>query len=118
MLQALQHILTECFLLHVCEAVYPFLSVCVYMYIVCMGCLRRCAGSSPEALGWGEVLTRPQLCQICPNQTKGAEKTQAAHQGFSNQGNRERKKGKVDTDFTIISLISCQIEAKSMDFSV
>lgn len=40
----------------------------------------------------GEVLIRPQLCQICPNQTRRPEKTQAAHRGLPNQGNRERKR--------------------------
>lgn len=48
-----------------------------------------------------EVLTRPQLCQICPNQTKGGEKTQAADRGLPNQADGE-KTGKVDAGFTII----------------
>lgn len=50
--------------------------------------------------GGGGVLTRLQLCQICPNQTRAAEKMLAAHRGLSNQRKRERGKTKVDANPT------------------
>lgn len=82
----------------------------VYMYIECMGCLiqlRRCAGESPDALSWWEELTRPQLCQICPNQTRGAEKMKAAHRGLPNQKKRVRKKkGRRQSHYYSSNLVS------------
>lgn len=78
--------------------------------------LKQRAGGSPDIVGWREELTRPQLCQICPNQTRGAEKMKAAHRGLPNQRKRERGKRKVDADPTITPLIWCQIEARNTDF--
>lgn len=68
--------------------------VCVYVH--CMHGLcdtaKEVRGRISRCPGLGEVLTRPQLCQICPNQTRGAEKTLAAHQGLPYEGNGEKRR--------------------------
>ncbi len=89
-----QHIHCVCFVAYVCEVACLFLSVyiCVHRMHGLSDTAKEVCGKFSRCTELGEVLTRPQLCQICPNQTRGPEKTQAAHQGLPNQGNKERKR--------------------------
>lgn len=69
---------------------------CIPIFRVCTPGLSDTAeevcGSFSRCTESEEVLTRPQLCQICPNQTRGAGETQAAHRWDSkNKGNRQRE---------------------------
>lgn len=69
MLQALQHILTECFLLHVCEAVYPFLSVCVYVH--CMhGLSKEVCGKFSRGTGLGGSINKTAAMSDMPKPNK------------------------------------------------
>lgn len=65
----------------------------------CVYCMREVSETTKEERGrfsrcaeLEKALTRPQLCQICPNQTRGAEKTQATLRGLLVQRNRQRKR--------------------------
>ena len=73
---------------------------CIPSFRVCTPALSDTAeevcGSFSRCTELEEVLTRPQLCQICPNQTRGAGETQAAHRWDSKikRTGREKEEGR------------------------
>lgn len=62
----------------------------LYKYTHIWGCMCTLCDAAKEVCG---RISRPQLCQICPNQTRRAEKTAAARQGLPSEETGGREMG-------------------------